>query len=356
MQRNILAINPGSTSTKIAVYQEEDALFEETLRHTKEDLAPYTSIMKQYAFRKGHILALLERHGVPLASLRAVVGRGGLLKSMPGGTYPVNDAMLRDLRVGVNGEHACNLGGLIAQAVAEEISIPAYIVDPPVVDEMQAIARISGLPELERESRFHTLNQRAAGHKAAKRLGKTYAQCNFVIAHMGGGISVTAHARGRAIDTNNGVDSEGSYSPERSGTLPVRALMRLCYSGKHTFEEMKRKTVGEGGLTAYLGTNDAREIASRIQAGDEHARLVYEGMGYQIAKEIGAYAVVLKGEVDAICLTGGLAHDEYLTGYITEMVRFIAPVLVFPGEDELRALVEGVLRVLNGEEEEKIYN
>lgn len=351
----ILAINPGSTSTKIAVFDRLTPVFTATLRHTREELAPYGRVMEQYEFRKRLILAQMKAHEVYPDSLTAVVGRGGLLRPMPGGTYMINEAMLDDLRAGVGGEHVCNLGGLIAHAIAAGQGIPCYIVDPPVVDELEPIARISGMPEIVRESRFHTLSHRSAGHKAAKSLGRPYAQLRLVIAHMGGGISVTAHDCGRAADTNNGVDSEGSYTPERAGTLPVRALMRLCYGGNYTFEEMKRKTVGEAGLMGYLGTNDAQEIVARIHAGDAYARLIYEGMGYQIAKEIGAYATVLKGDVDAVCLTGGLAHDAYLTDYITDRVRYIAPVFVFPGEDELTALTEGVLRVLDGEEAPKEY-
>lgn len=354
-KQSLLAINPGSTSTKIAVCRRGDTIFEATIRHTREELAPFKSIGDQYAFRKSLIEDALRANGVAPNTLFAIVGRGGLLRAMPGGTYLINEKMLHDLRAGFNGEHACNLGGLIAHALAQELSIPCYIVDPPVVDEMDDIARFSGLPEIERESRFHTLNHRAAGHKAAKKLARRYDECNFVIAHMGGGISVAAHKRGKAIDTNNGVDSEGSYTPERAGTLPVRALMKLCYSGNYTFEELSQKTVGLGGLIGYLNTNDAKEIARRIAAGDMEAKRVYDGMCYQIAKEIGAYATVLKGDVDAICLTGGLAHDAYLVDYITAMVCYIAPVLVFPGEDELRALADGVYRVMSGAETAKIY-
>lgn len=355
MRPYILAINPGSTSTKIAVYERERALFEETIRHTPEELAPYEHVMQQYAFRKRILLAQMGAHDITPENLCAVVGRGGLVRPVESGTYTINDTLLNDLRAGVGGMHASNLGGLIAHEIAREQGIPSYIVDPPVVDEMQDIARLSGFPGIARESRFHALNQRAAGHKAARALHKRYEECKLVIAHMGGGISVTAHAYGRAIDTNNGVDSEGSYTPERAGTIPVAALIRLCYSGEYSLDSLSKAIVFEAGLKAYLGTNDAREIVARIAAGDEEAKRVYEGMGYQIAKEIGAYAVVLQGEVDAICLTGGLAHDGYLTGYIAQMVGFLAPVLVFPGEDELRALVEGVLRVMEGEEEAKTY-
>lgn len=354
-KQRILAINPGSTSTKLAVYERDNTLFETSLRHTQEELLPFSSVMEQYAFRKKLILNQLQQHEIEVTSLYAVVGRGGLLRPMRSGTYPINERMLHDLRIGVNGAHASNLGGLIAYEIAATLGIPAYIVDPPVVDEMREIARLSGMPEIQRESRFHTLNHKMAGNKAAQRLGKKYAQCRLVIAHMGGGISVTAHEYGRAVDTNNSVDSEGSYTPERAGTLPVAALMRMCFSGEYTLEDMKRKTVGGGGLLAYLGTNDAKEIVRRIQDGDTYAKLVYEGLGYQVSKEIGAYATVLKGNVDAVCLTGGLAHDAYLTGYIIEMVEYIAPVMVFPGEDELRALVDGVLRVLDGEEEPQNY-
>ncbi|MDL2217415.1 butyrate kinase [Christensenellaceae bacterium OttesenSCG-928-M15] len=355
MNVNILAINPGSTSTKIAVLQREAQSFETTIRHPAAELGAFETVIDQFEFRKELILKALQEGGVPLASLNAVVGRGGLLRAMKGGTYTINERMLHDLKIGINGQHACNLGGLIAHALSRELLIPCYIVDPPVVDEMDDIARLSGMPGMERESRFHTLNHRAAGHAAAKQLNKQYKDCNFVIAHMGGGISVSAHQKGRVTDTNNGVDSEGSYTPERAGTLPVRALIRMCMSKEHTYEQMCKKTVGEAGLMGYLKTNDAREVVKRVEEGDEYAKLVYEGMCYQIAKEIGAYAVVLKGEIDGICLTGGLAHDVYLTSYIRDMVEFLAPVFIFPGENELRALADGVFRVMDGQEEAKEY-
>ena len=356
MRQYMLAINPGSTSTKIAVYRRDVVVFEENIQHKPAELAPFGGVMEQYEFRKGILLARMRANHINEDDLLAVVGRGGLVRPVRGGTYPVNAAMLHDLRMGVGGAHVCNLGGLIAYAIAEEQGIASYIVDPPVVDEMADIARISGFPPILRESRFHTLNHRSAGRKAAKALGKSYEECRLVIAHMGGGISVTAHEYGRAVDTNNGVDSEGSYTPERAGTIPVAALIRLCYSGEYTLKDLCKSTVGGAGLKGYLGTNDAREVVARIHAGDDYAKLIYEGLGYQIAKEIGAYAVVLKGKVDAICLTGGLAHDSYITDYIADMVKFIAPVMVFPGEDELRALVEGVLRVMDGEEQPQTYS
>jgi butyrate kinase len=353
---NILAINPGSTSTKIAVLRREDEIFEETIRHSAETLASFGTVNDQFSFRKALVLEALSRAGIAPRQLSAIVGRGGLLKPMVGGTYPINEAMLRDLRIGVNGQHPCNLGGLIAHALSKEFHLPCYIVDPPVVDEMEDIARLSGMPQIERDSRFHTLNHRAAGHAAAKKLHKTYADCNFVIVHMGGGISVSAHKRGRVVDTNNALDSEGSYSPERAGTLPVRALIRLCMSGEYNYEELCKMTVGEAGLMGYLQTNDARVVTKRIAEGDAYAKLVYEGMGYQIAKEIGAYAAVLKGDVDGICLTGGLAHDETIVQYISGMVSFLGPIFVFPGENEMRALADGVFRVMDGKETAKEYS
>lgn len=355
MNQFILAINPGSTSTKIAVYNGNERIFEENIRHSKEELLPFSAISDQYLYRKSLIEEQMQLHGIAPGSLCAVVGRGGLLQPMHGGVYPIDEALLHDLRVGASGQHACNLGGMIARAIADGQGIPAFIVDPPVVDEMHDIARLSGMPEIQRESRFHTLNQRAVARWAAARLAREYEDCNMVVVHMGGGISVTAHRKGEAIDTNNGVDSEGSYSPERTGTLPVRALINLCYSGRYTQAQMWNKTVGGGGLLGYLGTNDAREIERRIEQGDAFAKLVYEGLGYQIAKEIGAYATVLKGDVDLICLTGGLARGKSLTDYIADMVAYIAPVMIFPGEDELRALVEGVLRVLDGKEAARRY-
>lgn len=351
----LLVINPGSTSTKIAVFDNNSLIHEETLRHTAEELAPFETIFDQYKFRKHIILESLNSQGINLSKLSAVIGRGGLLKPIESGTYEVTEEMLSDLRSGQYGEHASNLGGIIANEIAKGLNIPAYIVDPVVVDEMQDIARISGMPEIERKSIFHALNQKAVARRAAKELGKSYEDCNVIVAHMGGGVSVGAHRMGRVIDVNNALDGEGPFSPERAGGLPVGDMVKLCYSGKYTIDEIKKLIKGKGGLVAYLNTNDGREVENRIKEGDKKAELVYRAMAYQVAKEIGGCAATLKGKVDGIVLTGGIAYDKIFVSWIQERVEFISKVFVYPGEDEMTALAEGGLRVLRREERPKKY-
>jgi len=355
MAYKLLIINPGSTSTKIGVFEGEKPLLVETLRHTSEEIGRYPSIYSQFEFRKNVILNVLKNKKFDINELSAVVGRGGLLKSIEGGTYEVNDAMLEDLKVGIQGQHASNLGGIIANEIAKSLNIPAFIVDPVVVDEMEDVARLSGMPEIERKSIFHALNQKAVAKRYAKENGKKYEEVNVIVAHMGGGVSVGAHKQGKVVDVNNALDGEGPFSPERSGGLPIGALIKMCFSGKYTIEEIKKKINGKGGFVAYLNTNDAREIENRASEGDREAKLVFEAMGYQTAKEIGKCAAVLSGKVDAIILTGGIAYSKTMVSYIEERVSFIAPVVVYPGEDELLALAMGALRVLKGEEEAKIY-
>lgn len=352
----ILVINPGSTSTKIAVFQDEKQIFKLGIDHSREELAPYATMTDQLPMRKQVILKALEENGIQISELDAVSGRGGLLRPIPGGTYTVNDQMLEDLKIGVQGQHASNLGGLIANEIAKEAGGKAFIVDPVIVDELEPIARYSGLPEIERISIFHALNQKAIARRAAADLGKRYEECRFVVAHMGGGISVGSHLNGRVVDVNNALDGEGPFSPNRTGGLPVGDLVKLCYSGKYTENQIKKMIVGEGGLVAYLGTADLRQVEESIETGDEEAFVIYRAMAYQVAKEIGSAATVLKGQVDAIILTGGMAHSERFTGLISERVSFIAPVKLYPGEDELNALAEGALRVLRGEEKAKDYN
>ena len=351
-----LVINPGSTSTKIAVFDNLEMIFEKTLRHSVEELAPYNRIIEEFEFRKNIILSALKENNIEVKDLAAVVGRGGLLKPMAGGTYEVSDKMLEDLKIGILGEHASNLGGILAFEIAREASIPSYIVDPVVVDEMEPIARLTGHPQFERKSIFHALNQKAVGRKAARQLGKKYEETNLIVAHLGGGVSVGAHKQGRVVDVNNALDGEGPYSPERSGTLPTGDLAKLAFSGKTSLEEVKKMIKGNGGLTAYLGTNNAKVVGEMCEEGDQNARLVYEGMAYQVAKDIAANAAVLEGKVDAIVVTGGIAYDIEFVSWIEKRVGFIAEVIVFPGEDELEALAEGGLRVLKGEEEAKIYS
>ncbi len=353
----VLAINPGSTSTKIAVYDDEQLLLEQVVRYSNEELVPFKTVIEQYEFRKKGILNILEENNIAITTLDAVVGRGGLLKPIEGGTYAVNDAMLNDLRQAKNGqEHASNLGGVLAKEIADNLNIPAYIVDPVVVDELADVARVSGLPGCDRVSIFHALNQKAVARKISQELGKSYEQANLIIAHMGGGVTVGAHQGGKVIDVNDGLYGEGPFSPERTGGLPTGRMIDLCFSGKYTTAAEVRKVIaGKGGLVAYLNTNDGREVGKRIENGDEKAKLIYSAMAYQIAKEIAASSAVLFGKVDAIVLTGGLAYDKMLVKMITERVGFIAEVKVIPGENEMSALAEGVLRVLRGYEQAKEY-
>jgi butyrate kinase len=357
----ILTINPGSTSTKIAVYQGEEPIFAETLHHATEELAAYRRIADQYPLRRDAVLGALQKHGVELGTLHAVVGRGGILKPIPSGTYRVNERMLADLRAPKEREHASNLGALLAQEIGEPLGIPAFIVDPVCVDEFDPLARLAGLPEIERRSLSHALNIKATGRRAAAEVGQRYEKLNLVIVHMGGGISVSAHRRGRMIDVNQALDGTGPFSPERGGGLPVGDVLRMAYSvppydgRRYTYEGLFRKIAGQGGLVAHLGTNDAQAVEQRIAAGDEHARLIYEAMAYQIAKEIGGMATTLCGDVDAIVLTGGLAHSALLVGWIEERVRCIAPILVYPGQDEMLAMAQGALRVLRGDEPARQY-
>ncbi|MBM7622781.1 butyrate kinase [Sporohalobacter salinus] len=352
----ILIINPGSTSTKLAIYDNEEVDIEINVEHDPEKIRTFDKITDQFEFRKEVILQTLADKGIELSKLDAVSARGGLLKPLPGGTYKVTESMLEDLKAGVSGEHASNLGGLIAYEIAQQYDISSYIVDPVVVDELQPVARISGHPEFERESIFHALNQKAMARKATDELGKLYEESNLVVAHLGGGISIGAHKEGQVIDVNNALDGEGPFSPERSGTLPVGDLAELCYSGEYTLKEVKNMIVGQGGLMAYCSTTDGREIEKMISNGDEEAEKYYKAMAYQIAKEIGACAAVLKGEVDAIILTGGIAYSDLFTEMIAQRVNFIAPLKIYPGENELKALAQGALRVLRGNEEAKIYS
>lgn len=353
MSYRILAINPGSTSTKLAVYEDEAILFEETLRHSAEELATFDSIMDQSEYRRKMIDQAFQKQQMAMNTLDAVVGRGGLLRPLRSGTYAINAAMLEDLKQAVNGQHASNLGAVLAQEIGMQLQIPAYIVDPVVVDELQDLARLSGLPGYDRTSIFHALNQKAVARKLANEKGVSLEELNLIVCHMGGGISVGAHEKGSVIDVNNALLGEGPYSPERAGGLPVHAMIALCE--QYSSAEVKKKIAGKGGLVAYLQTNDGREVQRRIKEGDDYAKLVYEGMGYQIAKEIGACATVLKGQIDAIILTGGLAYDSLLVNWISERVSFLAPVVVFPGEDEMIALVQGALRILKQEETVQQY-
>ncbi|TQJ99509.1 butyrate kinase [Bacillus sp. SJZ110] len=354
-EKRILTINPGSTSTKIGVFHNERSIFEKTLRHNIEELQRFDRIIDQYEFRKNHILETLHEQGINISKFDAVCARGGLLRPIEGGTYVVNDEMIEDLKSGYAGQHASNLGGIIAREIADGLNIPSYIVDPVVVDEMSVLAKVSGMPEIERKSIFHALNQKAVARKAAVSLGKRYENMKMIITHMGGGITIGVHDRGRVVDVNNGLHGEGPFSPERAGTVPAGDLVDLCFSGEYTKEEIMKKLVGTGGLLGYLGTNDAVKVEQMIQGGDEKARFIYDAMAYQVAKEIGAASAALKGEVEAIVLTGGLAYGKSFVSAIRSYIDWISDVLVYPGENELQSLAQGALRVLLGEEQSKQY-
>lgn len=356
MSIKILVINPGSTSTKIAVFDEDKELFCQTIRHSAEEIGKFSNIVSQFDFRKQLILSELSDRGISVSDLDVIVGRGGLVKPIESGIYEVNETMIYDLQHPVMGEHASNLGGLIAHEIAVETNYKAkaYIADPVVVDEMQPVARLSGHPDVPRVSIFHALNQKAIARTYAKEHNRKYEELNLIIAHLGGGISVSAHHEGKVIDTNNALDGEGGFSPERSGSLPAGALVKLCFEGKKKQEEIQKMICGAGGLVAYLGTNNVVEIIERAQH-DPYCALVLDAMTYQVAKEIGAMATVLCGNVDAIILTGGIAYGKAVTQKITERVKFIAPVVVYPGEDEMRALAMNGLMVTKGEIKAKVY-
>jgi butyrate kinase len=351
----ILIINPGSTSTKIGVFNNEISILEKTIRHDANIINSFDNIIDQYEYRKNTILEILDTEGINISKLDAVCGRGGLLRPIEGGTYSVNEVMLSDLKSGFSGQHASNLGGIIAFEIASGLNIPSFIVDPVVVDELEPIARISGFAEIERKSIFHALNQKAVARRVANQLGKKYKDLNLIVTHMGGGITVGVHKQGKVIDVNNGLHGDGPFSPERAGTVPAGDLIALCYSGEFYREEIMKKLVGQGGLVGYLGTNDAVQVEKMIENGNEEAELIYDAMAYQVAKEIGSASAVLSGKVDAIILTGGLAYGKGFVKSITDRINWIADVIVQPGENELQALAEGALRVLRGEEEVKIY-
>lgn len=350
-----LIINPGSTSTKIGVFEDETLLFEETLRHSTEEISQYASIVEQKDFRKNIIVSFLKEKNMDIHSLDVIVGRGGMLKSIPGGTYAVSDALLQDLKIGKQGQHASNLGGILAKELADSIGVPSYIVDPVVVDELIPIARYSGVPELPRVSVFHALNQKAVAKRYAKESGKAYQDLRLIVVHMGGGVSVGAHENGKVIDVFNALDGDGAFSPERAGGVPSGALIKLCFSGQYSQDEVYKKICGKGGFNAYLGTNDMRDVEKMVDEGDAHAKELRDAFIFQVAKDIGSMACVLNGKVDAIIVTGGIAYDKGVVAGLKERAEWIAPFTVYPGEDELLALAQGALRVMNGEEEAMEY-
>lgn len=354
--RLILAINPGSTSTKFSLFEEERLVFEKTLRHSSEELKKFERITDQFHFRRNLIMNELSERKIDVSRIAAVVGRGGLVKPIESGIYKVNQRMKDDLTAGYSGQHASNLGGLIADDIATSLCCAcAYIVDPVVVDELHDVARVSGHPEIERKSIFHALNQKAVARAYAAFAGRKYEDLNLIIAHMGGGVSVGAHKNGKVIDVNNALNGDGPFSPERSGGLPAGQLVDLCFSGKFSHDELMLMLTGKGGMMAYLGTNSFIEVCKMADDGDQKAILISKAASYQVGKEIGAMAAVLDGQVDAIILTGGMAYQESYINYIRSMVSFIAAVVVYPGEDELKALAFNGLLALDGKIEIKDY-
>ena len=351
----ILSVNPGSTSTKFAVYEDEKLVCLHTIRHSADDLKSFKSLLEQHEFRKNLMVDYLAKDGIDITELSAVVGRGGLVRPLESGVYSVNDKYVDDLKTRYSAEHASNLGGVIAREIAETIpGCLALIADPVVVDEYQDVARISGLPQIPRRSMFHALNHKAIARKYAAANGTTYEKLNLVIAHMGGGISVAAHRLGKVVDSNQGLDGYGPFSPERAGTLDAGQLVDLCFEGKYTHDEIRKLLVGNGGLMAHLGINDTKVILQTVESGDKKARLVLEALAYNVAKEIGAMLAVLHGEADAVILTGGIAYSKFVVEYIKKMISPIIKVTVYPGEDEMESLAISGLRVLRGEEA-KVY-
>lgn len=352
---HILAINPGSTSTKISVYDDREKLFETTIRHSSDEIKKFNKVVDQYKWREGLVISELEKVNIRLSDLKAIVARGGLLKPIEGGTYAINDEMLKDLKKPKLGEHASNLGAFIAKAIADTLNIPSFIVDPVVVDELDEVSRISGFNLIERKSIFHALNQKAVARVYASGINKKYEDLNLIVVHMGGGISVGAHKKGRVVDVNNALDGEGPFSPERSGALPASDIVAMCYSGKYTISEMMQNLIGHGGIVSYLETNDMLDVCNRAESGDKKCGILIDAMCYQTSKEVGAMATALNGNVDAILITGGMARDERILKLIRPRISFISEVFVYPGEEEMRALTDGCLRALEQPSSVKKY-
>ncbi len=354
MKYKILAVNPGSTSTKISVSEDDNPLFVANIPHSREELKPYKNICDQYYFRKQLVINELKNRNIPL-QFDAVIGRGPLAKPLQSGVYRVNDRMVRDQQHGIH-QHACDLGCIIADEIAKDIpGCQAFIADPGVVDEMAPEAHISGSPLIPRVCIWHALNQKAIGRRFAKDIGKSYEELNLIICHLGGGISIAAHMQGKAIDANNALDGEGPFSPERAGTLPAAELIHLCFGGKYTEEQLLEQVTGHAGLSAHLGTNNLQDILKWIEAGDTHAKNVINAMIWNIAKGIAAEAAVLYGKIDAILLTGGMAFSDFIIEKIKERISFLAPIYVYPGQDEMQALTENALKVLKGQAEAQTY-
>lgn len=348
---NILTINPGSTSTKIALFKDNELEFEQVLRHPAEELNQFSKLIDQYEYRKEKIINFLEEKNITLKDLDAISCRGGLIGPIPSGTYTINDSLFTRLSTDV--VHASNLAGIIGYNLSKELGIPSYITDPVTVDEMAPIAKVTGIPGIERKSKFHALNQKAIARRAAKQLNRKYDESNFIVIHIGGGISIGAHEKGKVIDVNNVIDGDGPMAPTRAGSIPVEGVIDLCFSGKYTRTELKEYISQRAGLTDYLGTSDVRDVQEMMEQGNEQAKMLYEAMAYQICKNVGAMATVLKGKIDAIVVTGGVAYSKQFIRLLKERIDFLGEVIVIPGEEEMLALAEGALRVLTGEEEAK---
>lgn len=348
---NILTINPGSTSTKIALFKDNELEFEQVLRHPAEELNQFSKLIDQYEYRKEKIINFLEEKNITLKDLDAISCRGGLIGPIPSGTYTINDSLFTRLSTDV--VHASNLAGIIGYNLSKELGISSYITDPVTVDEMAPIAKVTGIPGIERKSKFHALNQKAIARRAAKQLNRKYDESNFIVIHIGGGISIGAHEKGKVVDVNNVIDGDGPMAPTRAGSIPVEGVIDLCFSGKYTRTELKEYISQRAGLTDYLGTSDVRDVQEMMEQGNEQAKMLYEAMAYQICKNVGAMATVLKGKIDAIVVTGGVAYSKQFIRLLKERIDFLGEVIVIPGEEEMLALAEGALRVLTGEEEAK---
>ncbi|MFI3318001.1 MAG: butyrate kinase [Rikenellaceae bacterium] len=354
MSYKILAINPGSTSTKAALFEDEKMLFELTLRHTAEELAPFDKVIDQFEWRRDLILADLKNHGVEPEELSAVVGRGGLVKPIESGAYEVNDALVKD-SCESHLEHASNLGAPIARAIADSVGVRAFIADPVVVDEMEPVARISGLVEAPRRSLFHALNSKAIARLHAEKVGKSYEELNLLVLHMGGGVSVSVHKQGRVVDTYDAISGDGTFSPERAGRISAATMIDLCFSGKYTEAQLRKMIIGHGGIMAHLGTNSMQEVVAKVESGDKQAELILEAFCYNVSKDVGAMSTVLCGKVDGILITGGIAYNKHVTEMLEERCSFIAPVSIYPGENELESLAHNVFMVLTGKSKSKLY-
>ncbi len=351
----VLIINLGSTSTKVGLYQSGEMQVNSSVSHSAEELKAFKTIWDQYDFRKAAVHKVLADNRLSIRDIDLIACRGGNVRPIPGGIYEVCPRMIEDMKSGVYGKHPTNVGGLVAFDLGKEFDIPVFTLDPPMTDELCSSARYSGIPQIERQSSFHALNQKATARKIAAELGKKYQEINLIVVHLGGGISVGAHRKGKIIDVNNALDGDGPFSPERAGSLPAGDLVKLCFSGQYSQEQITRLLTGGGGLMAYLGTTDGIEIEQRITAGDQQAAEVFEAMAYGVAKEVGACAAVLEGAIDAIALTGSLVYSKTLMASLQKKISFLAPIYLNPGENEMEALAEGVMRYVNQEEALSTY-